>query len=111
MNKTVSIKKEHCMLGLVITVDHTAWKMRHYKMLLIQKTVHMHPFRSELETFFLIRVKVMTLSQTNFQDQEAQILKLLLLQNANGLERCRLEAVHRLLANCQDSLLKFQMFC
>lgn len=51
MNKTVSIKKEHCMLGLVIAVDHTVWKMRHYEMLLIQKTVHMHPFRSEFETF------------------------------------------------------------
>jgi len=36
MNKTVSIKTEHCTLGFVITADHTTGMMRHYEMLLFR---------------------------------------------------------------------------
>lgn len=107
MNKTVSIKMEHCTLGFVITTDHTTWTMKHYEMLLFRRLLMCIHLGLSSELFF---------SQGQSNDclrpiYEAQILKFLLLQNSHRFETCKLDAVHGLLAYCQGSVLKFVMFC
>lgn len=106
MNKTVSIKIEHCTLGCVITTDHTTWKMKHYEVLLFRRLFMCIHLDLSSKLFF---------NQGRSNDRlrpiyEAQILKFLLLQNSHRLETHKLDAVHGLLADCQGTVLKF-VFC